>query len=119
MRVKGASLRVRKYQADGDLHRMELAMKSRHMTCSALLALMVCGIPVVALGQIDAQKARRCAMLAGTADYYLTRRGEGSGGPNMIILGARLDCEKGVYDRGIRTLEKLLLDKRIPIPPES
>jgi hypothetical protein len=66
---------------------------------------------------MDAQKARRCATLAGVADYFLTRRGEGSGGPNVIVLGARLDCEKGAYDQGIRTLEKLLLDKRIPLPP--
>jgi len=80
--------------------------------------LVICPFAVAAQGQTDAQKARRCAILAGTADYYLTRRGEGSGGPNMIGLGARLDCEKGAYDRGIYTLEKLLLDKRIPLPPE-
>lgn len=79
---------------------------------------MVWSSTVGAQGQFDAQKARRCAMLAGTADHYLTRRGEGSGGPNMIVLGARLDCEKGAYDRGIDTLEKLLLDKRIPLPRE-
>lgn len=30
-----------------------------------------------AQGQIGALKARRCATLAGTADCYLTRRGEG------------------------------------------
>ncbi len=78
---------------------------------------MVAGPPVAAQGQIDAQQARRCATLAATADYYLTRRGEGSGGPNMIVLGARLDCEKGAYDRGIQALEKLLIDKRIPLPP--
>jgi hypothetical protein len=54
--------------------------------------------------------------LAGIADYYLTRRGEGSGGPNMVILGARLDCQKGAYDQGIKALEKLLTDKRIPFP---
>jgi hypothetical protein len=80
---------------------------------------MACAAAAPAHGQIDAQKARRCAMLAAKADYYLTRRGEGSGGPNMIILGARLDCEKGAYDRGIGTLEKLLRDNRISLPPES
>lgn len=83
------------------------------------MALMACASVAPSHGQIDAQKARRCATLAATADYYLTRRGEGSGGPNMIVLGARLDCEKGAYDRGISTLEKLLRDKRIPLPPES
>lgn len=97
---------------------MDLAMNPRRTTCTSLVALMVCASPVAAQDQIDARKARYCAMLAGTADYYLTRRGEGSGGPNMIVLGARLDCEKGAYDRGIKTLEKLLLDNRIPLPPE-
>jgi hypothetical protein len=83
-----------------------------------LVALVVYALAIPAHGQMDVQKARRCATLAGTADYYLTRRGEGSGGPNMIVLGARLDCEKGAYDRGISTLERLLRDKRIPLPPE-
>jgi hypothetical protein len=95
-----------------------LAMNARFRVCSALLTLMVCGPAIAVQGQTDARKAGRCAVLAGTADYYLTRRGEGSGGANMIILGARLDCEKGAYDRGIQALEKLLLDKRIPLPPE-
>lgn len=93
-------------------------MNQRRITCPALVMLMIFASIVPAQGQFDAQKARRCDMLAGTADYYLTRRGEGSGGPNMIVLGARLDCEKGAYDRGIDTLEKLLLDKRIPLPRE-
>ena len=86
--------------------------------CVVLVGLTSCGPAVASEGQMDAQKARRCATLAGVADYYLTRRGEGSGGPNMVILSARLDCEKGAYDQGIRTLEKLLLDKRIPLPPD-
>ena len=93
-------------------------MKSGRTAGLMLLAIAAGVAPVAAQGQADAQKARRCATLAGTADYYLVRRGEGSGGPNMIILGARLDCEKGRFDQGIRTLEKLLLDKRIPLPPE-
>ena len=82
-----------------------------------LLAIAASAGPADSQGQVDAYKARRCATLAGTADYYGDRRGEGSGGPNMIVLGAHLDCGKGRYDQGIRTLEKLLLDKRIPLPP--
>lgn len=88
--------------------------------CVVIVGLTGCRPAIASDGQMDAQKARRCATLAGVADYYLTRRGEGSGGPNMIVLGARLDCEKGAYDRGIGALEKLLLDKRIPLPdPQS
>jgi hypothetical protein len=93
-------------------------MKLKPAVCLVLVGLTGWW-PAVATAQVDGQKARRCATLAGVADHYLTRRGEGSGGPNMIVLGARLDCEKGAYDKGIRTLERLLTDKRIPIPPDS
>ena len=93
-------------------------MKLVRATCVVLAGFAGCGPAVASEGQMDAQKARRCATLAGVADYYLTRRGEGSGGPNMVVLGARLDCQKGAYDQGIGTLEKLLLDKRIPLPPD-
>ena len=62
-------------------------------------------------------KAARCFQLADLADRYLTRRSEGSGGPNMIVMGARMDCQKGRYDSGIRDLEKVLRDQRITLPP--
>lgn len=93
-------------------------MNPKHTIWLLLPALVVCASIAPVQAQVDAQKARRCATLAGTADYYLTRRGEGSGGPNMIVLGARLDCERGAYDRGIASLEKLLVDKRIPLPSD-
>lgn len=93
-------------------------MKAICLGLFLMLGLIVAVSPPAAQGQTEIQKARRCATLAGIADYYLTRRGEGSGGPNMIVLGARLDCDKGAYDKGIRTLEQLLLDKRIPLPSE-
>ena len=92
-------------------------MKLIPAVCAVLVGFTGWWPGVAAQTQGDAQKARRCTQLAGVADYYLTRRGEGSGGPNMIVLGARLDCEKGAYDKGIATLEKLLTDKRIPLPP--
>ena len=63
------------------------------------------------------QLAARCSQLYALADRYLTRRGEGSGGPNMTLLGAGLDCQKGRYDAGIKTLEKLLHGQGVTIPP--
>ncbi len=63
------------------------------------------------------QLAARCNQLYDVANRFLTRRGEGSGGPNMILLGAGIDCQKGRYEAGIKTLEKLLRDQRITIPP--
>ena len=59
----------------------------------------------------------RCNQLYGLADRYLSRRGEGSGGPNMALLGAGIDCQKGRYQSGITTLEKLLRGQGVTIPP--
>jgi hypothetical protein len=36
----------------------------------------------------------------------------------MIILAAPLGGKRGAYVRGIQTLEKVLLDKRMSLPPE-
>lgn len=63
------------------------------------------------------QLAARCAELGALFDRYGARRSEGSGGPNMVRLGAGIDCEKGRYAQGIRALEDLLKRNRISYPP--
>jgi hypothetical protein len=63
------------------------------------------------------QLAARCAELGAVFDRYGTRRSEGSGGPDMIRLGAGIDCQKGRYAQGIKALEDLLNRNRIPYPP--
>jgi len=63
------------------------------------------------------QLAARCADLGALFDKYGTRRSEGSGGPDMIRLGAGIDCQKGRYAQGIKALEDLLSRNRIPYPP--
>jgi len=63
------------------------------------------------------QLAARCSELGAIFDRYGTRRSEGSGGPDMIRLGAGIDCQKGRYAQGIRALEDLLNRNRIPYPP--
>jgi hypothetical protein len=80
----------------------------------ALLAL-TCATPVLA--QTDDRLAQRCTELGALYDRYNGRRGEGSGGPNLDRLGAGLDCQKGRYDKGIKTLEDLLRRNRIDFPP--
>lgn len=94
-------------------------MPARHpIFFGILLSLLVSGAFTNATAQqTNAQLAARCSQLYALADRYLTRRGEGSGGPNMTLLGAGLDCQKGHYEAGIATLEKLLRDQRITIPP--
>lgn len=61
--------------------------------------------------------AARCSQLFAVADRALTRRGEGSGGPNMTVVGAGLDCQKGRYEQGIRDLEKVLRAQGYTVPP--
>ncbi len=94
-------------------------MLKRHpIPIVVLLSLLAPGaFPSARAQSTNEQLAARCSQLYGVADRYLTRRGEGSGGPNMILVGAGLDCQKGRYESGIKTLEKLLRDQRLTIPP--
>lgn len=86
-------------------------------------ALLLCLAAVVApLSDIRAQQtneqlAARCAELGAIFDKYGVRRSEGSGGPDMIRLGAGIDCQKGRYVQGIKALEDLLQRNKIPYPP--
>jgi hypothetical protein len=67
--------------------------------------------------QTNEQLATRCAELGAIFDKYGTRRSEGSGGPDMKRLGAGIDCQKGRYAQGIKALEELLKNNKIPYPP--
>jgi hypothetical protein len=73
-------------------------------------------------GRITAQPgnqlAARCSQLYGIASRSVSGPGgEGSPGPNMRVIGAGLDCQKGRYDEGIRALETILNGQRIAYPP--
>ena len=81
-----------------------------------LISLLAAGAGVRAQ-QTNEQLAARCAELGALFDKYAARRGEGSGGSNMIRLGAGIDCQKGRYAQGIRALEDLLQRNKIPYPP--
>jgi hypothetical protein len=67
--------------------------------------------------QTDEQLAARCSELGALFDRLGTRRGEGSGGPDMTRVGAGIDCQRGRYAQGIKALEDLLRRNRIPFPP--
>ncbi len=62
------------------------------------------------------QLAARCSELLGIYSRYGVRRSEGSGGPDMIYLGAGIDCQKGRYAQGIKAMEDLLRRNKIPYP---
>jgi len=81
-----------------------------------LLAGAFCGLPMAGEAQDDRLKAR-CDQLYTLADRALTRRSEGGGGPNLTVQGAGVDCRKGHYDQGIRTLERELRNQGYTLPP--
>ena len=62
------------------------------------------------------QLAARCSELLGIYSRYGVRRSEGSGGPDMIYVGAGIDCQKGRYAQGIKAMEDLLRRNKIPYP---
>lgn len=94
------------------------------MTRRRPIALLAClgafaGLPAAATAQTNEQLAARCAELGRIFDRYNTIRSEGSGGPDMQRLGAGIDCQRGRYQQGIKTLEDLLQRNRTPYPPAS
>ena len=91
----------------------------RLLACAtlALLPALLCPLPGQA--QTNEQLAARCNELGALYDKYNTRRSEGSGGPDLQRLGAGVDCQKGRYAQGIKTLEDLLKRSRVTVPPPS
>lgn len=87
----------------------------KRLLSTALAALAF--LPNAQAQQANEKLAARCAELGAIYDRYNTRRGEGSGGPDMIRLGAGIDCQKGKYQQGIKALEDLLQRNRISYPP--
>lgn len=83
----------------------------------SILTVLACLPATAQAQQTNEQLAARCAELGAIFDRYNTRRSEGSGGPDMQRLGAGIDCQKGRYQQGIKTLEDLLQRNRTPYPP--
>lgn len=86
-------------------------------SASAALLITLIAASTAEAQPTNEQLAARCAELGAMFDRYGTRRSEGSGGPDMIRLGAGIDCQKGRYAQGIKALEDLLNRNRIPYPP--
>jgi hypothetical protein len=67
----------------------------------------------------DKQQAARCNQLYAIASRFVSggAGAEGSSVPDMAAVAANLDCQKGHYDAGIKTLEKILDGQRMSYPP--
>lgn len=81
-----------------------------------LLLALLAAIPVSAAAQDD-DKAY-CAKLGALATRWIgSAGGDGRMAPDLNVLGAVDDCNKGRYDKAIPYLEKRLRDSRITVPP--
>ena len=81
-----------------------------------LIFALLAALPAGAAAQDD-DKAY-CAKLGALATRYIgSAGGEGRQAPDLNVLGAITDCEKGRYDKGIPYLERRLRDARVTVPP--
>jgi hypothetical protein len=60
----------------------------------------------------------RCAQLGGYYDYYgASRAAEATDGPrHHMRIRASIDCERGNYEAGIKTIKALMIRKNMPVP---
>ena len=60
----------------------------------------------------------RCKQLIGYYDYYAADRAseEMSGARNHTRISASIDCERGNYEAGIKTIEALMTRRHMPVP---
>jgi hypothetical protein len=81
-----------------------------------LILALVATLPVGAAAQSD-DKAY-CDKLGALASRYIGNAGgDGRQAPDLNVLGAISDCDKGRYDKSIPYLERRLRDSRITLPP--
>src|SRR5262245_20495304 len=85
---------------------------------TSLLAMIVFTGAGSALGQTNEDLKARCKQLVSYYDYYgVDGRSENSDGRrNFTRIGAEIDCDRGNYEAGIKTMERLLTDKAIAVP---
>jgi hypothetical protein len=70
--------------------------------------------------QTRAELAARCAQLVAFYDYYGRSRSNNSDGArNHTRIAANLDCERGLYEKGIAIMEDLLRKKAFDVPPPN
>ena len=80
-----------------------------------VVAALLAALPLAAAGEDD--KAY-CLRLGSLASRYIGSAGaEGRMAPDLNVLGAIDDCNKGRTDKSIPYLEKRLRDNHITIPP--
>jgi hypothetical protein len=90
----------------------------RYLCLALLLAALPASAPTDAWAQEDDRSY--CNKLGSLASRYIgSAGGEGRMAPDLNILGAIDDCNKGRTDKAIPYLEKRLRDNRITVPPRG
>jgi hypothetical protein len=85
---------------------------------AGLLAVVVATAGGVAFAQTPEQLRARCTQLVSFYDYYGRSRSNNSDGArNHTRIGANIDCERGLYEKGIAEMEALLRRKAFAVPP--
>jgi hypothetical protein len=81
-----------------------------------LIAALLAALPLAAQAQEDDKTY--CNRLGALAARYIGSAGaEGRLSPDLNVLGAIDDCNKGRTDKAIPYLEKRLRDVRVTVPP--
>jgi hypothetical protein len=84
-----------------------------------LIAALLAALPVSAANAAEDDKSY-CNRLGALASRWIGSAGaEGRMSPDINILGAIDDCNKGRTDKAIPYLEKRLRENRITVPPRA
>jgi len=85
-----------------------------------LLLLVATSLLLPFLAQAQGDDRAYCNQLGALAARYIGGAGaEGRMSPDLNVLGAIDDCNKGRTDKAIPYLEKRLRDNRITVPPRT
>ena len=81
-----------------------------------LILALVAALPVGAAAQSDDKTY--CEALGALALRFIrTAGGDGGSAPDLNVLGAIADCDRGRYDRAIPYLERRLRGAGVTLPP--
>ena len=87
---------------------------------SLIAVILTAAMANPAAAQTTADLKARCDQLIAYFDRYGASRIENSDGVrNHTRIGASIDCDRGLYEKGIKTMEALLRRKKFTVPPPS
>jgi hypothetical protein len=85
-----------------------------------LLLLVAASVFLPALAHAQEDDRSYCNKLGTLATRYIrSAGGDGGAAPDLNVLGAAGDCNRGKADKSIPYLEKRLRDQRITVPPRG